>query len=227
MMLEEESIRLCSIYPLEPLQRAAGLGALLTGPPALSLRARSHLCKEPDRAEPQAVGEIDNPWSRAYPLVLFGQITLQQDGHAQARDLFEEGSGSFKEAGDQSGMADALIGVAGAATMLGDFVAARDLYMESFQIIQRIQYKELIPSCLEGLAAVAAELGELVRAAHLWGAAETLREAIGPPIPPVYRPGYERAVTKARAQAGNEVFARAWAEGRTMTPEQALINSAS
>jgi tetratricopeptide (TPR) repeat protein len=168
------------------------------------------------------LGEIDNPWSRAYPLVLFGQITLQQDGHAQARDLFEEGSGSFKEAGDQSGMADALIGVASVATMLGDFVAARDLYMESFQIIQRIQYKELIPSCLQGLAAVAAEQGELVWAAHLWGAAEALREAIGTPIPPVYRLGYERAVAKARAQLGNVTFARAWSEGRTMTPEQAM-----
>ncbi|MFL5627238.1 MAG: hypothetical protein ACJ788_16790, partial [Ktedonobacteraceae bacterium] len=87
---------------------------------------------------------------------------------------------------------------------------------------QRIQYKELIPSCLEGLAAVAAEQSELVWAAHLWGAAEALREAIGTPIPPVYRLNYERAVAKARAQLGNEAFARAWAEGRTKTLEQAM-----
>jgi len=124
-------------------------------------------------------------------------------------------------------MAEALLGLASAVTMQGDFAAARDLYQESFPILQRIQYKELIPSCLEGRAAVAAELGELVRATQLWGAAEALREAIGTPIPPVYRLGYERAVAKARAQVGNEVFARAWAEGRTMTPEQALINPAS
>ena len=48
-----------------------------------------------------------------------------------------------------------------------------------------------------------------------------------PPLKTLDRPGYERAVTKARAQVGKEVFARAWAEGRTMTPEQALINPAT
>ena len=55
---------------------------------------------------------------------------------------------------------------------------------------------------------MAAEQGELVWAAHLWGAAEALREAIGTPIPPVYRLGHERAVVKARAQVGNETFAK-------------------
>src|SRR5207244_6362334 len=127
---------------------------------------------------------------------------------AQILDLFEESRSAFKEAGDQAGMADALIGLASAAKMRGDFVAAHDLYQESFPILQRIQYKELIPSCLEGLAAVAAEQGELVWAAHLWGAAEVLREVIGTPIPPVYRLDYERTVAKARAQLDNEAFAR-------------------
>jgi|GEM_PF-4336540 len=36
---------------------------------------------------------------------------------------------------------------------------------------------------------------------------------------------YERAVAEARAQPGNETFARAWAEGRTMTLEQAVVAS--
>jgi hypothetical protein len=112
--------------------------------------------------------------------------------HLQARDLFDESRSSFKEVGDQAGMAEGLIG------------------------------KELIPSCLEGLAAVAAEQGELVWAAHLWGAAEDLREVIATPIPPVYRLDYERTVAKARAQLGNEAFARAWALGRTNTLEQAM-----
>ena len=191
--------------------------------------------------------EIDNPWERAYLLVLLGQLTLQQG--EQARNLFEESRISVKEAGDQAGMAEALIGLASVATMQCDFASAHQLYQESFLILQRIQYKELIPSCLEGLAAVAAELGtnpsfqrdfastasrsgamqgegELVWAAHLWGAAEALREAIGTPISPVYRLDYERAVAKARAQVGNESFAKAWAEGRTMTPEQAITNRA-
>jgi DNA-binding NarL/FixJ family response regulator len=42
------------------------------------------------------------------------------------------------------------------------------------------------------------------------------------PIPPVYRAGYERAVATARAQLGEQAFATAWAEGRTMTLEHVL-----
>ena len=38
----------------------------------------------------------------------------------------------------------------------------------------------------------------------------------------LYRGGYEQAVATARAQMGEQAFTAAWAEGRTMTPEQAL-----
>jgi len=160
--------------------------------------------------------EIDNPWKRAYPLVLLGQITLQQDEQAQVRDLFEESRSTFKDVGDQGGKAEALIELAGVAAMQGDFVAARDLYHESFKITQGIQYHELSPSCLEALATVAVEQGEPVRAAHQWGAAEALCEAIGTPLPRVYRTGFQQTVTAARSQLGEEDFATAWAQGRSM-----------
>jgi DNA-binding NarL/FixJ family response regulator len=42
------------------------------------------------------------------------------------------------------------------------------------------------------------------------------------PLPPVYRADYERAVAGGRAQLSEEAFAATWAEGRAMTPEQAL-----
>jgi predicted ATPase len=166
--------------------------------------------------------EIASPWERAYPLVLLGQIMLKQGEPAQVSDLFEESRSSFKEAGDTAGMAEALIGLASVAAVRGDYAAARDFYQESFAILQRIQYQELIPSGLEGLATVAAAQDELVWALHLWGASEALREALGTPIPTVYRLEYGRAVTAARAELGNETFGREWAEGRTLTPQQAL-----
>src|SRR5204862_6189657 len=39
---------------------------------------------------------------------------------------------------------------------------------------------------------------------------------------PVYAAAYDRAVATARSQLGEQAFAAAWAQGRTMTPEQAL-----
>jgi DNA-binding NarL/FixJ family response regulator len=48
------------------------------------------------------------------------------------------------------------------------------------------------------------------------------RQAIGAPIPPVDRATYECSVATARAQLGEKAFAKAWAEGQTMTLEQIL-----
>ncbi len=170
--------------------------------------------------------EINSPWERAYPLVLLGQIMFQQDDQAQIRALFEESRSTLKDVGDQGGEAEALLGLASAAARQGDFAAARDLYHEGFTILQRIEDIELIPPCLEGLAAVAAEQDAPERAVQLLGAAEALREDIGTPMPTVYRPSHEQILAKVRTYLDNETFARSWAEGRTMTPEQAMTRQA-
>lgn len=111
----------------------------------------------------------------------------------------------------------------------GYHVAARVLYEESLTLAGKVGDKELIAECLEGLAGVVAtqepvggSFAGALWAARLWGTAETLREAFGMPLPPFERAGYEQAVAAARIHLGEKTFATAWAEGRTMTPEQAL-----
>jgi ATP/maltotriose-dependent transcriptional regulator MalT len=89
---------------------------------------------------------------------------------------------------------------------------------------KHLKDRELLTFCLEGLAAVVTSQGEPVWAARLWETAETLRSMIGIPLPPVERAAYESFVTAARAQLGDHAFAAAWAEGHTMTPEQALAS---
>lgn len=61
-----------------------------------------------------------------------------------------------------------------------------------------------------------------MRAARLWGAAESLREAMGMPLPPIENPGYRRSVAAARTQLGGQMFTATWAEGRAMIPEEVL-----
>jgi DNA-binding CsgD family transcriptional regulator len=99
--------------------------------------------------------------------------------------------------------------------------AARSWYQQSLELALELGDKSLTPFNLEGLAGVVAVQGELIWAGQLWGAAEALREATAVPVPPVDRVGYERAVVTARAHLGEQAFTSAWAEGRTMTPEQA------
>ena len=90
---------------------------------------------------------------------------------------------------------------------------------------REVGHKGEIASGLEGLAHVVATHGQPAWAARLWGEAEALREAIDVPRLPVDRRGYEQGVATVRAQLGEEAFAIAWQEGRTMSPEQALAAS--
>ncbi len=72
------------------------------------------------------------------------------------------------------------------------------------------------------MAGVVAAQGEPAWAARLYGSAQAFRDANSIPIQPVYRAEYERSVAATRARLGEKAFAAAWAEGRAMTPEQAL-----
>lgn len=85
--------------------------------------------------------------------------------------------------------------------------------------------KRLTTTPNQRLAAAVAAQGNHVWAAHLWGAAEALREAIGTPLPPVDRAFYDRAVASSRTQLGVQAFAVAWAQGRSLSPEQALATA--
>src|SRR5436853_5546825 len=79
-----------------------------------------------------------------------------------------------------------------------------------------------IAPTVEGLAVVVAEQGETTWAVRLLAAAAALRGSLGAPLPHVCRAGYERSLAAARAQLGEQAFAVAWAEGQSMTWEQAL-----
>jgi hypothetical protein len=54
--------------------------------------------------------------------------------------------------------------------------------------------------------------------------AESLRETIGTPMSPASRAqyDYDRHVAAVRAALGQEAFRTTWAQGRTMTLEQAI-----
>jgi DNA-binding CsgD family transcriptional regulator len=136
--------------------------------------------------------------------------------------LIEESMRLYREIGIQWGIASSLSDLAQVEADQGNQAAARILYEESLTLAREGNYKDLLPSCLEGLAGVVAAQGELAWAAQLWGAAEALRKAIGAPLPPAKRLAYEGSIAAARNRLGEKSFAAAWAEGRTMTPEQAL-----
>jgi predicted ATPase/class 3 adenylate cyclase/DNA-binding CsgD family transcriptional regulator len=160
-------------------------------------------------------------------LRLSGQLALSHDNATEARSLAEEALALFKETGHRQGISLSLCLLAKVEANEGNYQAARALYEQSLATASSGIYDMgLIASCLEGLAVVAAQ-GQLVWAARLWGAAEVHREVVGAPLPPVDHAAYEHNLSSARSQLGDKTFTAAWAEGRNMTPEQALAAQSS
>lgn len=153
---------------------------------------------------------------------LLGQLALTQDDPATARLWLEQSIKLYRETGHQKDLAESLALLARVFLALGDHAQARTLYEESLALAKPLNYSWLMASCLEGWAAMLADLDQCAWATQLWGAAEALRETIKMPMTPIERADYIRRVTAVRVRLGEETFSTTWIEGRTMTPEQAL-----
>ncbi len=149
-------------------------------------------------------------------------IAIAEGETARAYDLAQESLALYREIGYRFYIVVALYILGQVEAQRSDPRAASSRYLESLTIAQELDEKWFVPLDLEGLAAVLVTQGEHGWAAQLWGAAELLREETAYPLPPVQRPGYERAVAAARRHLGEQAFSAAWQEGRMMKLEQVL-----
>ncbi|HEX2184684.1 MAG TPA: tetratricopeptide repeat protein, partial [Chloroflexota bacterium] len=149
-------------------------------------------------------------------------LRVAQDDYATARALCEESLNICREIGDKRGMARGLIGLGEVALEQGDHATARAAYNESVAIFKELGDKWFLAVSLDGLAGAISAEGRPAVAARLLGTAEALFEAIGAPLPPYCHPAHERTLAAVRSRLDRENLAAAWAEGRSMTPEQAV-----
>jgi predicted ATPase/serine/threonine protein kinase/DNA-binding CsgD family transcriptional regulator len=171
--------------------------------------------------------ELGSQEDTAWALGHLGEVVLKKGDAVKARSLLEESVALSGEIGYWYGTAKLLSLLGRVEALERDYAAARTLYEESLAIARVMGDRLNTPFYLEGLADVVATQGDPVWAARLWGVAEALREEIRALMPPIYRADYERSVAAARTQLGEKSFAAAWAEGRSMTPEQALAAQGS
>ena len=151
-----------------------------------------------------------------------GDVAHAQGDDMSAHALHEESLAIYRELGGKYGMALSLHGLGNVAHAQGDDVSAHALFEESLTIRRELGEKYGIALSLEAFAEVASNQARPARAAHLMGAAETLREAIHAPISPSERDKYEHSVSEVRTALGEEAFAAAWSKGGAMTMEQAI-----
>jgi ATP/maltotriose-dependent transcriptional regulator MalT len=107
----------------------------------------------------------------------------------------------------------------------GDLQQAETCAQESLALFRELgnQAKTAhILSLLSLLGEIRRRQGNLTQAREIWTEAARLAGAAGNPstgMHPLERADYERAVEGVRTQLGDEAFAEAWAQGRTITAE--------
>jgi predicted ATPase/class 3 adenylate cyclase len=171
--------------------------------------------------------EVGDKEGMAVSSLLLGAVALKQGDVATARARVEEGLLIYREMGYREGIAESLLLLGKVEVARGDLTFARTLYEESLTMTRELGQRELMATGLEGLAQVIAVQGDPVQAARLWGMAEALRKALGAPLYPVDRAGYDSAVAAVRDQLGEETFISTWQEGRLLPADQAIPRAAT
>src|SRR4029453_5261963 len=155
-------------------------------------------------------------------LASYGVVLLALEEYENARATLEESAARGRETGDAWAVALPLRNLAIIAHRQRDYRTARQLLEESLHGLRGLGEKWFLSRSIETLAEVMASAGEHERAAHLFGAAETLRDAVGASVLAFYRADYDRASDTARAALGHRAFESCWIEGRTLATEEAV-----
>jgi predicted ATPase/class 3 adenylate cyclase/DNA-binding CsgD family transcriptional regulator len=171
--------------------------------------------------------EVGDRKGLAFALWQLAAVARQEGDHTRAAALIEESLALGRELGAKAIITAALQNLGEVVQDQGDYERALALYQESVALARPLEYKDIVALCLLGIGGVAGAVRQAERAARLLSAAETLLDSMGLSVAiwPEVRADYERYVAAARAQLDEATFTAAWAEGRTLTLEQAIASA--
>ena len=142
--------------------------------------------------------------------------------HERAEALVGEVLTLSREMNDTFGEASGLLALGIAKMQGGELERAEALLEESLVLHRELGLDRDVAECLEIMAEVAGGLGEERRAARLWGAAGTLRQATDNPWMPSERRLHEPYLSAARSRMEESEWSEAWQEGWAMTLDGAV-----
>ena len=152
-----------------------------------------------------------------------GELTRAQSDYERAGKFYEENLEILREQRNRFARAAPTVNLAWVSLHRSDHRKAKILFEESLKLFVEEGNKNSMVNCLSGFAAVLGTIGKPDQAARLFGAAESLLEASGMAgrLDPSDQKEYDHYLSVVRGQLDEAAFAKAWAEGRAMTLEQA------
>lgn len=153
---------------------------------------------------------------------ILARLALYRGDLAEARKHSDLMLDLHKEMGDQLSVTGHQSGMAHVARQIGNYQEALALYRETLPDWQKMGHRGAVAHQLECFAFIAKTQEQGERAVKLLGAAQALREASNSPMTPQERIEYDNEIASLRAGMNEQDFSALWAEGRSMSMEQAV-----
>jgi DNA-binding CsgD family transcriptional regulator len=157
----------------------------------------------------------------AKALNFLGEQARLAGDYDRAAQFYQQSLAMYEQGNNPSAVAVIRHNLGYIAQHQHDYARATALFTDALALYREYGDRRLLVICLAALAAVAT-IGRPERAVRLFAAAEAHLEAMGMRMQPADLAQHQRNVAEVRAAMDAEAFQQAWAEGRTMSVEDAL-----
>lgn len=174
--------------------------------------------------------ELGEQIGMATSLNNLGIVAYHQGELEAARTYREESLEIARSIGSRHTVAISLISLGVIASSQGEYAKAWKFQQEALSISHSIRDKRLVAYSLEAIGSLASVSARsdnptepcLFGAATLWGAADARRDEVGSPLSPVEQKAHDSEIASTAKVIGQDAFDRAWSQGRSMEPENAV-----
>jgi len=221
--------------------RAAGQESLALARSSGDIRAEAEALEilgqmarnQSDHAAARSYGEqglalavkMDDPIFEALLRHDVGMANWFEGRFAQASEHLRKSSQLYEAAGDQRFMGVVEWGLGCVALDQGELATATTHFRRCLVAFRASDYSVGLCGYLLGIAGIATARGQAVAAVRLSGAADAWRALLGHRLEGHLPARYERQLARARAQLDEDTFAAAWAAGRALPVEQAIVEA--
>jgi predicted ATPase/class 3 adenylate cyclase len=181
--------------------------------------AKAHTFRE---KASELLREHGNRYSYGLTVLGFGELLVRQGQFQKAREELNSAMQTMQEIGSTRHIANIKSVLAHILRREGNYIEAIPAYQETIKEWQKMGHRSAVAHQLECLAFIAKAMEQPDQAARLLGAAEALRQKIEIDMTPSEREEYEKEVADLKANMDGKEFASLWAEGRSLSMEQAI-----
>jgi non-specific serine/threonine protein kinase len=169
--------------------------------------------------------ELDHKAGTAHSLNMLGELARLDGDYGRAGKLYEECLTLSCETGNKEREALSLGNLSYVAYHLGNFDEAIDYSKKALALSNSLQMAYASTLCIATIAGPICAKGNPRRAARLLSASEGQFEAMGASIQPGDKLEVDQFKNAIREQLGEIEFNKVWAEGQTMSLEEAVTSA--